>query len=270
MKKTATLLLSASILLSSYAYAEEDKVLATYKNGKITESQITEKFKEALGEQQQFKDKKYSDLDSEMQSAFLNAFITSKLLEEEAKKSDVVNSKPFQEKLNTIKQQLVQQELIDSFIRTNLTDQMIDNEYNILVSKMTGKSEVKVSHILVDDEAKAKEAKKKLNKGAKFANIVNDYSKDQSTKARGGTLGYVVEGQLVPEFETKAFSMKSGEISDPVQTSFGWHIIKVEDKRDVKIPSKEEAKPTLKNKLSQELAGKFIEELKKKMELKIN
>lgn len=263
MKKTATLLLSASILFSGYAYAE-DKVLATYKGGNITESQVMGQFKDALASQPQFKGKKYADLEPQMKEALLNGYINSKLLEEEAKTSDVENTKSFKEKLSNVKKQLIQQELIDSYLKKNITDKMIDEEYKMLSSALAGKYEVKVSHILVKEEAKAKEAKKKLNKGSKFADIAKEYSTDQSTKMNGGTLGYVMEGHLVPEFEKKAFSMKNGEISDPVKTDFGWHIIKLEDKRKAKVPSKEEARDSIKNKLSQDMVAKYFDKLRKK------
>lgn len=263
MKKTATLLLSASILFSSYAYGE-DKVLATYKGGNITETQVMGQFKDALASQPQFSGKKYTDLDPQMKDALLNGYINSKLLEDEAKNANVENTKAFKEKLDNVKKPLIQQELIDSYLRKNITDKMIEAEYKMLSNALNGKFEVKVSHILVKEEAKAKEAKKKLNKGAKFADVVKDYSTDQSTKANGGTLGYVMEGQLVPEFEKKAFSMKQGEISDPVKTDFGWHIIKLEDKRKAKVPSKEEAKTSIKNKLSQDTVAKYFDELRKK------
>lgn len=268
MKKTATLLLSASILFSSYAFAE-DKVLATYKGGQVTESKIMTQFKEALAGQPQFKNKKYSDLDPQMKDALLNGYINSMLLEEEAKNSNVENTKSFKDKMADVKKQLIQQELLDSYIKKNLTDKMINTEYATVSAALKGKEEVKVSHILVKEEAKAKEAKKKLNKGAKFADIATEYSTDQSTKGNGGTLGYIMEGQLVPEFEKKAFSMKSGEISDPVKTDFGWHIIKLEDKRKVKVPSKEEAKDSIKNKLTQDLVAKYFNNLRKKAEVVI-
>lgn len=262
MKKTATLLLSASILFSSYAYG--DNVLATYKGGNITESQVMAQFKDALASQPQFKDKEYSDLDTQMREALLNGYINSKLLEDEAKNSNIENSKSFKTKIENIKKQLLQQELLESYIKKNITDKMIDDEYKKLSEALKGKNEVKVSHILVDNEAKAKEAKKKLNKGSKFADIAKEYSKDPSSKANGGTLGYIMEGQLVPEFEKKAFSMKPSEISDPVKTQFGWHIIKLEDKRKAKVPSKDEAKDSIKNKLSQDVVAKYFDELRKK------
>ena len=268
MKKLATLLLSAT-LLSSGAYAEADKSVATFKGGEVKESDVMNQFKDALSQDPTFKDKKFTDLDQKMQEALVKGYLNTKLLAIEAKNSGIENSKEFQEKFSTAKDQMLQQKVIEDYLKKAVTDSMIDTEYNKLVDSLKGKEEVKASHILVDTEEKAKEAKKKLSKGSKFADVVKEFSNDQSTKASGGTLGYFIEGQLVPEFEKKAFSMKVGEISDPVKTQFGWHIIKVEDKRKVKAPSKEEAKQSVVSKLNRDALEKFFDELAKKYDLKM-
>ncbi len=268
-KQLTTLLLSATLLSSSMAFAE-DKVLATYKDGDVKESQVMTQFKEALQSQPALKDKKFSDLDRNMQEALLRGYINSKLLEKESTNSNVESSKEFQEKLSNVKKQLVQQEIVDKYLKNAVTEKMIDEEYKKLADNLKGKEEIKVSHILVETEETAKDVKKQLNKGAKFADIAQKYSTDQSSKASGGTLGYVMQGQLVPEFEQKAFSMKNGEISEPVKTQFGWHIIKLEDKRKATVPSKDEAKSAIVNKLNRDAMEKFFEDLSKKADVKIN
>jgi peptidylprolyl isomerase/peptidyl-prolyl cis-trans isomerase C len=169
-----------------------------------------------------------------------------------------------------MKKQLVQQEIIDKYLKSAVTDKMIEEEYKKLAASMKDKEEIKVSHILVENEETAKDVKKQLNKGGKFADIAAKYSTDQSSKSSGGTLGYVMQGQLVPEFEKKAFEMKTGEISDPVKTQFGWHVIKLEDKRKATVPSKDEAKPSIQNKLNRDVMEKFFEDLAKKSDVKIN
>lgn len=94
------------------------------------------------------------------------------------------------------------------------------------------KTEIKAQHILVADEETAEEVKKKLDDGEDFAKLAKEYSTDDSNKDDGGKLGYFSVGEMDPAFEDAAYSMKKGEVSDPVQSQFGFHIIKVNDKRE--------------------------------------
>ncbi|WP_174616072.1 peptidylprolyl isomerase [Virgibacillus ihumii] len=108
----------------------------------------------------------------------------------------------------------------------NVTEDEIKEQYDRM------KTEVQAQHILVDDKKTAKEIKNKLNNGKNFAQLAKEYSKDKSNASKGGKLGYFSVGEMAPAFEDAVFSMKKGEISDPVQTQFGYHIIKVTDKRE--------------------------------------
>ncbi len=269
MKKLAIIFLSASILASS-AFADEDKVLATYKDGEVKESQVMKQFRPTLDMQQVTKDRKFSELDPNLQEALVRGYINVQLLDQEAKKQNIENSKEFQDKLNTVKAQMVQQELVERQVKAMVTDKEIDAEYNKLVVSLKGAEEVKVSHILLDTEEKAKEVKKKLSKGSKFSDLAKEYSKDDGSKASGGEIGYIMKGQLVPEFEEKAMAMKVNDTSDPVKTQFGWHIIKVLDKRPVKVPSKEEARANISSKLSRAAMEKYFSDLASKAEVKLN
>ncbi|RYG72861.1 foldase [Lentibacillus lipolyticus] len=94
------------------------------------------------------------------------------------------------------------------------------------------KTEIKAKHILVDKEETAKEVKKKLENGGDFADLAKEYSTDKASAENGGDLGYFSTGKMVPAFEDKAYSMEKGEVSDPVKTEHGYHIIKVTDKRE--------------------------------------
>ncbi|MEN1970269.1 peptidylprolyl isomerase [Lentibacillus sp. N15] len=93
------------------------------------------------------------------------------------------------------------------------------------------KEQIKASHILVDDEKTAKEVKKKLDDGGDFAKLAKKYSTDQASAENGGDLGYFSAGKMDPAFEDAAYSMKKGEVSDPVKSQHGYHIIKVIDKK---------------------------------------
>ncbi|MBA2174570.1 peptidylprolyl isomerase [Halobacillus locisalis] len=108
------------------------------------------------------------------------------------------------------------------------------------------KTEVQASHILVKDEETAKEVKQKLEDGQSFDTLASEYSQDGSAQ-QGGKLGYFSVGKMTPKFEDAAYALEVGEVSDPVQTQFGYHIIKVTDKRDVEdVESFEEAKADIK------------------------
>ena len=270
MKRLATVFLSAT-LLSSTVLAADNKVVATYTGGNVTADQVMEQFNPVLAMQPESKGKNFSELDKNVQEVLVKGYINSKLLEQEADKLKIRDSQEFKTKIKGIETQMIQQEILERQIKDKITDKMVEDEYKALTTNLKGQEEVKTSHILVDTEEKAKEIKKKLNKGTNFADLVKEFSKDEGSKANGGEIGYVLKGQLVPEYEEKAFSLKKNEVSDPVKTQFGWHIIKMLDKRGVQIPTKEQAEQSIKNKLSKDIVEKYFTELaaKAKIELKL-
>jgi len=270
MKRLATVFLSAT-LLSSTVLAADNKVVATYTGGNVTADQVMEQFNPVLAMQPESKGKSFSELDKNVQEVLVKGYINSKLLEQEADKLKIRDSQEFKTKIKGIETQMIQQEILERQIKDKITDKMVEDEYKALTTNLKGQEEVKTSHILVDTEEKAKEIKKKLNKGTNFADLVKEFSKDEGSKANGGEIGYVLKGQLVPEYEEKAFSLKKNEVSDPVKTQFGWHIIKMLDKRGVQIPTKEQAEQSIKNKLSKDIVEKYFAELaaKAKIELKL-
>ncbi|MGM9927190.1 MAG: peptidylprolyl isomerase [Bacillus sp. (in: firmicutes)] len=107
-----------------------------------------------------------------------------------------------------------------------VTDEELKEYYDSLPT-------IKASHILVEDEATAKEVKKKLDEGADFAELATEYSTDEASAANGGDLDWFGKGSMVAEFEEVAFSLDKGEISDPVKSEFGYHIIQVTDKKEL-------------------------------------
>ena len=100
------------------------------------------------------------------------------------------------------------------------------------------KPEIKASHILVSDENEAKEIKKKLDAGASFEELAKQESQDLLSKEKGGDLGYFHSGAMTPEFETTAYKLKVGQISDPVQSPNGYHIIKLTGKKTYNLTMK--------------------------------
>ena len=144
----------------------------------------------------------------------------------------------------------------------------------------TSPAQIKARHILIKvpagadekawDEAKkkAEDVKKRIEKGEDFGKVAKEISDDPGTKGRGGELGYFSKGRMVPEFETAAFSLKPGTLSDPVKTIFGYHIIQVEDKKTAKARAFEDVKGSIEQRVRQENRSKRVDavmaELKKK------
>jgi foldase protein PrsA len=127
--------------------------------------------------------------------------------------------------------------------------------------------QVKASHILVEDEATAKEIKQKLTDGADFAELAKEYSTDEGTKENGGELGFFARGTMVTEFDDVAFALPLNEISDPVKTDYGYHIIMVEEKKEGKEANFDDSKAEIKETLiDQKLESEYstwLEEKKK-------
>lgn len=273
MKKLAIASMLATFLsatsISSLALAADGKVVASYTGGEVKDTDIMAQFKPVLEMQTENKGKTFDQLDANVKEALVKGYINIKLIDQEAKAQGLRDTKEFKEKIANVEQQMIQQELIEKYLKTTMTDKMVDDEYNNMIKDLKGAEEVKTSHILVDTEEKAKEIKKKLNKGADFAALAQEFSKDEGSKTNAGEIGYALKGQLVPEYEAKAFAMKKNEISDPVKSQFGWHIIKLLDKRAAKVPTKEQATPGIKNKLSREIIEKYFKELSDKAHIEM-
>lgn len=124
--------------------------------------------------------------------------------------------------------------------------------------------QISASHILVEKEEDAKKIKKELDNGKDFAKLAGKYSIDTGTKEKGGSLGFFKKGDMVPEFEKAAFALKKGEISDPVKSQFGYHIIKLDDVKDSFEALKEETKEAMINEKIQEHMQKVEKDAKVK------
>jgi peptidyl-prolyl cis-trans isomerase C len=120
-----------------------------------------------------------------------------------------------------------------------VTDEAMHKVYDDAVKQMPPEQEVHARHILVATEAEAKDIEAQLKKGADFATLAKEKSKDPGA-ADGGDLGYFTKDQMMPEFAEAAFKLDKGQISDPVKTQFGWHIIEIEDKRIKPTPTFDE------------------------------
>jgi peptidyl-prolyl cis-trans isomerase C len=139
--------------------------------------------------------------------------------------------------------------------------------YDENVGSQKPEDEVKARHILVDTKQKALELSKKIKDGADFAELAKQNSGDPGSKDQGGDLGFFVRGQMVPQFEEAAFSLKPGEVSEPFETQFGWHIVKVDTRRERKVPPFEAIKDRLKGAVIHYKAQQLVLELRSKAKI---
>jgi peptidyl-prolyl cis-trans isomerase C len=148
----------------------------------------------------------------------------------------------------------------DSGIAGAVSDADAKQIYDEKIAKMKPEQEVHARHILVDTKEEAEEVIKRLKNGEDFAKVANEKSKD--TNAEGGDLGFFTRGQMLKPFEDAAFALEPGQISEPVQTQFGWHVIKVEEKRDQALPSYEDVKDAIMAQLIQQKAQQVVKGLR--------
>jgi peptidyl-prolyl cis-trans isomerase C len=188
---------------------------------------------------------------------YLVAFMTDLILVSKAAQEQKLDGTPdFARKVEFNRNKLLMSALLDKTGKAAMTDEAMHKVYDDAVKQMTPEQEVHARHILVraapgDDKAskaaedKIKAVAARLKKGEDFAKVAAEVTEDPSGKANGGDLGFFSKEQMVPEFADVAFSLDKGKISDPVKTQFGWHVIKVEDKRTKPMPTFDEVKPQI-------------------------
>jgi peptidyl-prolyl cis-trans isomerase C len=151
--------------------------------------------------------------------------------------------------------------LLQSAGQAALSDDAMHQVYDDAVKQMGNEEEVHARHILVSTEEEAKAIEAELKNGADFATLAKQKSKDPGA-ADGGDLGYFTKDQMVPEFSEAAFKLDKGQISDPVHTQFGWHIIKVEDKRIKPTPTYDQVKDQLQTYVEHRAQAQLVQKLR--------
>ena len=141
------------------------------------------------------------------------------------------------------------------------TDEAMKKVYEEAAKQIASEQEVHAKHILVETEAEAKEIEAELKKGADFAELAKKKSKDPGA-SDGGDLGFFTKEQMVPEFSAAAFTLEPGKISEPVKSQFGWHIIKVEEKRNRKPPSFDQVKAQIETYVTRKAQSDYVAKLR--------
>jgi peptidyl-prolyl cis-trans isomerase C len=233
--------------------AQSDPVVAKVNGVEIHQSDI-DVAEEELGEQ-------LAQLPAEARRDYLiTLLIDMQLADKAAEDQKLTQSVEFAHKLTFAKNKLLMDTLLQSVAKEAVTDAALHKLYDDAAKQIGDEQEVRARHILVESEADAKALLAELKKGKDFAALAKQKSKDPGA-ADGGDLGYFTKDQMVPEFAEIAFKLDKGQTSDPVKTQFGWHIIKVEDKRKREVPGFDQVKPQLESYLKRKAQADYLTKL---------
>jgi len=201
----------------------------------------------------------------------LQKMIATKLVSSQGYAEKLQDTPEAKEELKDAEAQIVAQIYVHKAIQPKITEAKIKERYDELASKFKPQDEVRARHILFtgpNAEADAEEAIKELKGGADFAKMAQEKSKDTGSSKQGGDLGYFSHDVMVKNFADAAFAMKVGEISDkPIKTEFGYHVIKVEDKRKSAPPHLSEVHDQLANELGQTMTNDLVKGLEAKAKI---
>ena len=210
---------------------------------------------------------KGKQIDATASASIIDQLITTELIDQEAQKSNITKQADFQ-----IKEQLTLQELrvhafIEDYVQHHpIDDQALHAEYDRLKA-LTNSQEYKASHILVATEGEAKRVITALDTGVDFSQLAKEMSLDNS-KDSGGDLGWLTLDAVVQPFGDALAKLQKGSYTTmPVQTEFGWHVIKLEDTRATQPPAFDAVKAQILNDLQQQQLGKFIADLRSKAKI---
>jgi peptidyl-prolyl cis-trans isomerase C len=189
--------------------------------------------------------------------------IAIRLLAAEGRKVKLQETEAVQKRLKYIEGQYVYEAYVEKIVGERATEAKLKEAYEAFVKDYKGEDEVRASHILVKTEQEAKDIIAQLDKGADFAKLAKEKSVDPSKERNSGDLGFFSKEQMVKEFAEAAFAMKKGEtVKTPVKTQFGWHVIRVTDRRAGAPPKFDEVKDQLRQKLAEGIAQEEITKLR--------
>ena len=259
-----TIITCVALALSACGSSEN---VATSKVGNVTEKELSKELRQTYGK-------------STLSQMMLNKALLDKyeVSDEEAKKQVDAAKEQMGDKFEValeqvglknedeLKEKMKPEIALEKAIRATVTDKDVKDNH---------KPEMKVSHILVKDEKTAKEVKEKINNGEDFTTLAKQYSEDTGSKEQGGEIAGFAPGQTVKEFEEAAYKLDAGQVSEPIKTSYGYHIIKVTDKKELK--PFDEVKDTIRKDLEQQrlqdATGKWkqqvINDLLKEADIKV-
>ena len=268
MKRWFPVLVMARVVMAfGCARKVKEDVVAVVNGRPITVTMLNEKIEKLPQYYQAFAAQNKKEIVDEM--------IVEELLYDEAKSRKLHNDPDIKELIDDANRKILISRVIEDETKKSapVSDDDVSSYYEQNKEKYMVPEMVRASHILTSTEEEAIKAKGELDRGADFAAVANEYSKDL-TKDRGGDLGYFKKGQMIPEFENAAFNLNVGETSDVIKTRFGYHVIRLTDRKPAAYRSFEEVKDSVRTSIMRDKQrqsfDEFTKTLKDKSKISIN
>lgn len=253
---------SGSVLGQDASAADPNAVVAIVGEDTITEGDL------AFAAEDMAQD--LAQMPPEERRAFLvRILIDMKVMSKAARDAGMDQTEIFAQRQKYLEERALRRAYFNEAIANAVTEEAARAEYDAFVQQFQAEDEVRASHILVEDEARANELKAELDGGADFATLARENSIDPGA-ANGGDLGFFGRGMMVQPFEEAAFGLaNAGDVSAPVQSQFGWHIIKLAEKRQSAPPSFEQVAAQIQNQLLMRSFSEKVDELMSGVEITI-
>jgi parvulin-like peptidyl-prolyl isomerase len=200
----------------------------------------------------------FDKLTKEERETVAKEVINERVILKKAQRTNIASNREYANRLVVLGNNLLKEMFLEKLIKENVTDAKVEEKYGEMVQFLTGKKEYRVRHIVVKTRGEIDRVVSEL-RNSTFEKLAEKYSLDVS-KNNGGDLGYVVEGQIVKEFEDAIKTQPVNRLTKPFETTYGWHIAIKEDERDAVIPSFEESKNSIRANLITEFIKKYSQD----------
>ncbi|MFM7620272.1 MAG: peptidylprolyl isomerase [Alphaproteobacteria bacterium] len=260
----------ASKLFSSKG-EEQDAVVAEVGKEKILRSQINKKLESIFADEQQLVTvPQLESLPKEVLEIVVKEIIIDREIIKLAKKTGLEKDPKIIEKIANYKDRVLRQSYIDSIINKEITKEKVSEKYAEITNAISGKKEYQIAHIVVKSKEDADKiiTELKSKKAPKFPDLAKKYSIEQQSAQSGGDLGFILEDNITKEIADELINLKKDEITSPIKTKFGWHIVKLNDLRDAKTLSFEESKDKIREQLIQNKISEINSTFTKNEEIK--
>ncbi len=251
---------AAFVFCAGFAAGAQEAVIAKVNGKTITEADM--RLAEAeIG----------SDLgslpDATKRRVLVEFLIENQLFADAAEGQKLGSGAKFDERMQYWRRRALRDVYFDSSVKDTVSDTEAKKFYDQQVGALKPEEEVRARHILVENKDKARELYEKIVHGADFAELAKANSKDPGSKDQGGDLGFFTKGQMVPQFEEAAFKLKNGEVAQPFETQFGWHIIKVDERRTRAAPAFDLVKDRIRAAMIHQKAQQIASDLRGKAKI---